>query len=193
MRAVKISLELAIVPIRKFLIIFFIYIRLLFGKNVIAPVNETKPNKLTREESESIKKFKHLLYLKEYQDVFLSSDVTPRFNLKTNHPVELFYKRHMNNDQPIPQVIVVGILRVLLTTCPNNQRNAGGIDLHAEWSSCLNFLIHHKEFFKEHNFKSKAFEKTDSLLDYEPKRRNQDGDEQDQPENEEEEEIDEEL
>ena len=48
MRAVKISLELAIVPIRKFLIIFFIYIRLLFGKNVIAPVNETKPNRLKR-------------------------------------------------------------------------------------------------------------------------------------------------
>ena len=177
MRAVKISLELAIVPIRKFLIIFFIYIRLLFGKNVIAPVNETKPNKLKREESESVKKFKHLLYLKEYQDVFLSSDVTPRFNLKTNHAVELFYKRHMNNDQPIPQVIVVGIMRVLLTTCPNNQRNAGGIDLHAEWSSCLNFLIYHKEFFKEHNFKSKAFEKTDSLLDYEPKRRNEEGEE----------------
>ena len=102
MRAVKISLELAIVPIRKFLIIFFIYIRLLFGKNVIEPVNVTKPNRPKPRESEAVKKFKNLLYLKEYQDVFLSSDVTPRFNLKTNHPVELFYKRHMNNDQPIP-------------------------------------------------------------------------------------------
>ena len=111
--------------------------------------------------------------LKEYQEIFLSPDVTPRFNLKTDHPVELFYKRHMNNDQPIPQVIVVGILRVLLTTCPNNQRNAGGIDLHAEWSSCLNFLILHKDYFKEMKFKSKAFEKTDTLLDFVPKNKRQ--------------------
>ena len=169
MKAVKVSLELAIVPIRKFLIIFFIYIRLLFGKNVRPPVKETKTNKPETRESDTVKKYKHLLYLKEYQELFLGSDVTARFNLKTDHPVELFYKRHMNNDQPIPQVIVVGILRVLLTTCPNNQRNAGGIDLHAEWSSCLNFLILHKEYFKEKRFKSKAFEKTDTLLEFVPK------------------------
>ena len=43
MKAVKISLELAIVPIRKFLIIFFIYIRLLFGKDVRPAIKETKP------------------------------------------------------------------------------------------------------------------------------------------------------
>ena len=94
MRAVKISLELAIVPIRKFLIIFFIYIRLLFGENVRPPVKETNPNKPPTRESELVKKYKHLLYLKDYQEVFLSSDVTPRFNLKTDHPVEQFYKRH---------------------------------------------------------------------------------------------------
>ena len=69
---------------------------------MIAPVNEIKPGRPKQRESELVKKNKHLLYLKEYQDIFLSSDVTPRFNLRTNHPVELFYKRHMNNDQPIP-------------------------------------------------------------------------------------------
>ena len=169
MRAVKISLELAIVPIRKFLIIFFIYMRLLFGKDAREPIKETKLNKHVPRESENIKKNKHLLYLKEYQEVFLSQDLNPRYNIKTDHPVEQFYKRHMNNDQPIPQVIVVGILRVLLTTCPNNQRNAGGIDLHAEWSSCLHFLILHKDFFKESNFKSKAFTKTNELQNFVPK------------------------
>jgi hypothetical protein len=30
-RAIKFSLEIAVVPIRKFLILFFIYLRLLFG------------------------------------------------------------------------------------------------------------------------------------------------------------------
>lgn len=72
MRAVKISLELAIVPIRKFLIIFFIYMRLLFGKDAREPIKETKLNKQVSRESENIKKNKHLLYLKEYQEVFLS-------------------------------------------------------------------------------------------------------------------------
>ena len=38
MKAVKISLELAIVPIRKFLIIFFIYLRLLFTDKLIEAV-----------------------------------------------------------------------------------------------------------------------------------------------------------
>ena len=66
MRAVKISLELAIVPIRKFLIIFFIYMRLLFGRDTRAPIKEIKANKQPQRESENIKKNKHFLYLKEY-------------------------------------------------------------------------------------------------------------------------------
>lgn len=94
----------------------------------------------------------------------MSADVKPRFNLKTDHPVEQFYKRHMTNDQPIPQIIVVGILRVLLTTCPNNAKNAGGIDLHSEWSSCLNFMLKHREFFLSRGFESKVFAKTNEIL-----------------------------
>ena len=86
----------------------------------------------------------------------MEKDEPARFNYKgaETNPVELFYKRHMSSDNPIPQIIVVGILRVLLTTCPNAVRNSGGIDLHHEWSSCLEFLYHHRKFFIEHNFKS---------------------------------------
>jgi hypothetical protein len=40
MKAVKISIELAIVPIRKFLIIFFIYLRLLFTNKIRDPVGQ---------------------------------------------------------------------------------------------------------------------------------------------------------
>ena len=120
MKAVRISLELAIVPIRKILIIFYVYMRLLFGRETRPAVSDPKAG--PTHESENIRKNKHYLYLKEYMDVFLNGEAqqTPRFNLRTVHPVENFYKRHMTNDQPIPQVIVVGILRVLLTTCPNN-------------------------------------------------------------------------
>ena len=170
MKAVRISLELAIVPIRKFLIIFYIYMRLLFGFETRPPVVD--PKNRTYHESENIKNNKHLMYLKEYIDVFLNGEnLTPRFNLRTTHAVESFYKRHMTTDQPIPQVIVVGILRVLLTTCPNNQKNnGGGIELNAEWSACLDLLSVKRDFFKERGFKSKAFSKTDFYLDYVPQK-----------------------
>ena len=42
--------------------------------------------------------------------------------------------------------------------------------MHAEWCACLNFMSANREFFKERNFKSKAFPKSDTLLDYVPKR-----------------------
>lgn len=101
MKAVRISLELAIVPIRKFLIIFFIYMRLLFGRETRPPVKDQRNASI--KESENIKKHGHLLYLKEYIELFLNADCyTPRFNLRSNHPVETFYKRHMTTDQPIP-------------------------------------------------------------------------------------------
>ena len=72
--------------------------RLLFGKDTREPIKEIKVNKQPIWESENIKKNKNFLYLKEYQEVFLSQDLTPRYNMKTDHPVEQFYKRHMNND-----------------------------------------------------------------------------------------------
>jgi hypothetical protein len=102
MKAVKISLELAIVPIRKFLIIFFIYMRMLFGDKPRDPVGmeteqmveEIEAKMPFREKS----RHKKLLYLKESAERFLSPEVKPRFKLKTDHPVELFYKRHMSSD-----------------------------------------------------------------------------------------------
>jgi hypothetical protein len=53
---------------------------------------------------------------------------------------------------------------VLLTTCPNSARNTGGIDLHAEWSSCINLMIANKEFFRDHKFKSARNAHIDKLL-----------------------------
>ena len=97
MKAVRISLELAIVPIRKFLIIFYVYMRLLFGRKVRPPVVDLKAGPTF--ESENVRKNKHLLYLKEYIDVFINQEnQTPRFHLRTTHPVESFYKRHMTTD-----------------------------------------------------------------------------------------------
>lgn len=96
MKAVRISLELAIVPIRKFLIIFYIYLRLLFGNEPHEQiVDEKEKHRLS---SERIQKNKHLLYLLEYAEIFVAQDLTPRFNIKTTNPVELFYKRHMSTD-----------------------------------------------------------------------------------------------
>jgi hypothetical protein len=59
----------------------------------------------------------------------------------------------MSADHPIPQVIVVGTLRVLLTTCPNNNQaskaQGGGIDLHSEWTSCLELLNENRELLQD--------------------------------------------
>ena len=109
-RSIKFSLEIAVVPIRKFLIIFYVFLRLLFG-----PTSPTK------------KEWKDLKFNKELLLLLVEKGESPRFHLKgaETDAVELFYKRHMSSDNPIPQIIVVGILRVLLTTCPNAARNSG--------------------------------------------------------------------
>ena len=89
MKAVKISLELAIVPIRKFLIIFYIYLRFLFGREV---------------ERGSKKIDSNMLYHREFAEKHLLSDEKEpaRFLMQSDSPVEQFYKRHMGYDHPIP-------------------------------------------------------------------------------------------
>lgn len=188
MRAVKISIELAIVPIRKFLIIFYIYLRLLFTDKCHPPVGLENEDMIQDIQAkmpfQKSNPLKGNIYLKDSSDRYLSAETPPRFHLQTDHPVENFYRRYMSNDQPIPQIIVVGILRVLLTTCPNNAKNAGGIDLHSEWSSCINLLTENKALFKENGFKSKVFEKTNSLLESDPVVKS-DSEEKDSPKEEE--------
>jgi len=90
--AVQVSLELAIVPIRKLLIIFYIYLRMLFGKNVIPG-----PDRAYDKHA-----YKNMVYLKTLYEPFLAESVKGRFNTKTEHPVEKFYKRHMTSEMLIP-------------------------------------------------------------------------------------------
>eukprot|EP00347_Sterkiella_histriomuscorum_P005678 403355681 len=137
-KSIKYSLEIPVIPIRKFLILFYLYLRILFGD-----VPQTK------------EEHKDLKYMKELQNLIEKED--PRYHMKNVSNVEGFYKRHMNSDSPIPQIIVVGILRVLLTTCPNAARNTGGIDLHSEWSSPLQFAFYKRDYFIAHNFQSQHF------------------------------------
>ena len=64
----------------------------------------------------------------------------------------------MNNANPIPHIIVVGILRVLLSTCPNTKKNTtGGVYIHREWSSSLKLYFVNKDFFDFHSFQSQIF------------------------------------
>ena len=120
-------------PARKVILIFHIYMRYLFGEK--------------KESPEHRKKFANLKYAKEFIDFHLHEKV-PRHLLKTSSPVEAFYKRNMNSKHPIPNIIVVGILRVLLSTCPNTKKNkTGGVQIHREWSSCIKlFLAKEAEF-----------------------------------------------
>ena len=80
----------------------------------------------------------------------------------------------MNKDHPIPHVIVVGILRVLLSTCPNTKKNTtGGVHIHREWGSSLKFYMKNKDWFDAEGFKSQIFEHTS--LEKEMERRKQEG------------------
>ena len=93
LQAVQISLELAIVPIRKFLIIFYIYLRMLFGNKVIpGPGLDYEPKK----------DFANLQYLKSLIERFGNDKSAPRHQIKTDHAVEKFYKRHMTSEMLIP-------------------------------------------------------------------------------------------
>lgn len=72
-------------------------------------------------------------------------------NLNSGNPVEDFYRRHIINtkDNPIPQTLVVAILRILLTTCPNANRGSGGIDLHREWVSSIRLCLKYPKIYTE--------------------------------------------
>ena len=147
MKAIKYSLEISMVPIKKFIIIFQVYLLFLFGK-------DPTPGDL---KSYGAEKFTNLKYSKDLAAKHLqeTENEKPRALQHSNHPVELFYKRNtcIPNEHPIPQIIVVGTLRVLLTTCQNNNRSQQqgvGIDLHLEWGSCIDLLGSERHLFEEH-------------------------------------------
>ena len=118
-KAIQLSLYMAFVPARKIILIFHIYIRYLFGEK--------------KEDEDHKKLFSNLKYMKEFID-FHNFEKVPRHLLNSDSPVEHFYKRNMNKQHPIPNIIVVGILRVLLSTCPNTKKNkTGGVQIHREW------------------------------------------------------------
>jgi hypothetical protein len=67
----------------------------------------------------------------------LKEELENHDKLGDSNPVEKFYHRHIiqTKENPIPQILIVGILRILLTTCPTANRASGGIDLQREWTS----------------------------------------------------------
>lgn len=55
-------------------------------------------------------------------------------------------------------MIIVGILRVLLSSCPNTKKNTtGGVCIHREWSSCVKLYELNKDEFDRFGFQSKLF------------------------------------
>ena len=141
--AIKLSLETAFVPVRKIILILHVYLRYLFGE---------------KKESEKHKKFYgNLKYLKEYID-YRAFEKVPRYKLNSSSKVEQFYKRNMNKNHPIPHILVVGILRVLLATCPNTKKNTtGGVHIHREWASCVKLYFLNKPMFDENGFQSELY------------------------------------
>jgi len=141
--AIKLSLDTAFVPVRKIILILHVYLRYLLGE---------------KKESKKHKDFySNLKYLKEYID-YRTFEEVPRYRLNSSSKVEQFYKRNMNKNHPIPHIIVVGILRVLLSTCPNTKKNTtGGVHIHREWASCVKLYFLNKQLFDDNGFKSELY------------------------------------
>jgi hypothetical protein len=145
--------------VRKIILILHVYLRYLFGEK--------------KEDPKHKEFYKNLKYMQKYVDYQFFEKV-PRYNLNSDSAVECFYKRNMNKNHPIPHIIVVGILRVLLSTCPNTKKNTtGGVHIHREWGSCLKLYLQNKAWFDEKGFKSGIFEHTS--LDKEFERKKEDG------------------
>lgn len=125
---IKLSLDLSIIPIKKCLMIFHTYMVCLFGIST-GSITDDKIIKLTK----SLKK-----------------ELEKHDKLGDKNPVEEFYRRHIiqTKENPIPQILIVGILRILLTTCPTANRTSGGIDLHREWSSSLKLLFKYPKIYE---------------------------------------------
>ena len=144
LHAIQQSLDTTFVPVRKIIMILHIYFRYLFGEK--------------KEDPKHKEFYKNLKYMRKNINYTLFEKV-PRYHLKSDSAVEKFYKRNMNKNHPIPHIIVVGILRVLLSTCPNTKKNTtGGVHIHREWGSCLKLYMTNKAFFDEAGFKSEIFE-----------------------------------
>lgn len=164
--AIKLSLDTAFVPVRKIILILHVYLRYLFGEK-----KETTKHK---------EFYSNLRYLKEYID-YRTFEKVPRYQLNSQSKVEQFYKRNMNKNHPIPHIIVVGILRVLLSTCPNTKKNTtGGVQIHREWASCVKLYFENKELFDSNGFKSELYDHEQLTKEYKKKQEAKEGSDQEE-------------
>ncbi|CAG9314854.1 unnamed protein product [Blepharisma stoltei] len=121
MHLIKISTEISFIPIKKVSMLYLAYIELILD---FPNKNETK---FSKEILEGLKA------------------ETPRHRIPPNNAVEMFYRRMMRKENPLPQIIVVGLLRALLNCCPN--ANTNGVDIKEEWLSPLRMFEENEECF----------------------------------------------
>jgi len=131
LKSFKMSLDMTIMPIKKFLFIYCIYLQGVFGG----------PPKNSQEKIKNITKD---LYANEFKKK------VEKMKIPNNSAAEEFYRRHVSKENVIPQVFIVSLLRILLTTCPNASKSSGGIDIHREWNS---LLLWQKKFEKYKDLK----------------------------------------
>eukprot|EP01017_Pseudomicrothorax_dubius_P042582 TRINITY_DN6976_c0_g1_i9.p1 TRINITY_DN6976_c0_g1~~TRINITY_DN6976_c0_g1_i9.p1 ORF type:complete len:350 (+),score=58.50 TRINITY_DN6976_c0_g1_i9:76-1125(+) len=146
MKFISMSIEMNYVPLKKVVGIFWLYLNELcqIDKSTRSDVKELTENYLT--------------------DIFKGK---PRYLVAGNSDTEKFYQRVvMPNENPLAQVIVVGLLRGLLTTCnsPWGKQSTGhkdqsGVDIHFEWK--LPYITKKddvsRELMEKNQFVSKLF------------------------------------
>lgn len=123
MLMVQTSLEVAFIPIRKVVVMFYLILQSKFGGE----------KHITEAEVEDLKN--NIIFESMLQ---AETSGTPRLLIKKPNPVEAFYRRHNIGDCTLAQFIVVGLLRALLTVCsPNKSSSSGpsGVDACREWKT----------------------------------------------------------
>ncbi|KAL4452925.1 hypothetical protein ABPG74_002490 [Tetrahymena malaccensis] len=131
MKMIQLSVELFLIPIKKIISLFYLYLTI-YLQDTNDSGTKLDDNYYTEDNMNQIEKG------------------PPRLFIQKPTKIEQFYQRNVINqaDIALAQIIVVGLLRTMLTTCATNNKynpNNKGIDLNREWESSLIHILQYKD------------------------------------------------
>lgn len=126
---IKLSLEKTFIPIKKVCVLLYAYLSLILP---VHPPTADSHLKLSKPLIQQI------------------TQAEPRYKTPPLTPTEAFYvtiiqRRLMTKENPLPQVLVVGLLRAMLAACPGAPSQAQGVSVNREWQAAILLSKEHRE------------------------------------------------
>jgi len=126
---IKLSLEKSFIPMKKVCVLLYKYLSLILPAH---PPTEDSHLELTKPLIHRI------------------TELEPRYKTAPQTPTEAFYvttiqRRLMTKENPLPQVLVVGLLRAMLAACPGAPSQPQGLSVNREWQAALLHSKDHKD------------------------------------------------